>query len=48
VVILGLAGAPWPPSLEELRAVLADAGTAGAAVAGLVGAQARIPAEGDA
>lgn len=45
-VILALAGAPWPPSLEELRTALAEGGRAGAAVAGLVGAQARIPVEG--
>jgi sugar/nucleoside kinase (ribokinase family) len=46
MVILALAQGPWPPSLEELRQALVGAERAGAAVAGLVGAQARIPAEG--
>ena len=45
LVILTLAEGPWPPSLEELRHALVEAEAGGAAVAGAVGAQARIPAE---
>jgi sugar/nucleoside kinase (ribokinase family) len=41
-----LAGGPWPPEVADLRRALELAGPAGAAVAGLVGAQARIPSEG--
>jgi ribokinase len=45
-VLIGLAGGPWPPSVEELRRATAAAAQAGAEVAGVVGAQARIPSEG--
>jgi sugar/nucleoside kinase (ribokinase family) len=45
-VVLGLAGGPWPPSVDELRQAVAAAARAGAEVAGVVGAQARIPSEG--
>jgi sugar/nucleoside kinase (ribokinase family) len=45
LLILALAGGPWPPSLEELRRALVEAEAGGAAVVGVVGAQAWIPAE---
>jgi ribokinase len=44
-VLWALAPGPWPPSLEELGGALAAAGPIGGEVAGVVGAQARIPSE---
>jgi sugar/nucleoside kinase (ribokinase family) len=45
-VMWALALGPWPPSLEELGGALAAAGAVGGEVAGVPGAQARIPSEG--
>jgi sugar/nucleoside kinase (ribokinase family) len=44
-VIYALANGPWPPTEAELRQAVEHAGEIGGQVAGLVGAQARAPAE---
>jgi len=43
--LLAVAGGPWPQSAATLRDALEQAGRLGAEVAGVVGAQARVPSE---
>ena len=43
--LLAMAGGPWPPSSATLHDALDQAGRLGAEVAGVVGAQARVPSE---
>jgi len=44
-VLLAVAGRTWPPTTSALREALERAGRLGAEVAGVVGAQARVPSE---
>lgn len=44
-ILLALTGGPWPPSPAALRHALEEASRLGAEVAGVVGAQARVPSE---
>jgi sugar/nucleoside kinase (ribokinase family) len=45
-MIHSLLRAPWPPSADVLRSAMADGLSLAAAVAGVAGAQGRVPAEG--
>ena len=45
-ILLAVAEGPWPPTTTALRDALEQAGRLGAEVAGVVGAQARVPSEG--
>ncbi|MEK6192070.1 MAG: carbohydrate kinase family protein [Chloroflexota bacterium] len=44
-ILLAVAGGAWPPTTSALRDALQRAGRLGAEVAGVVGAQARVPSE---
>lgn len=44
-ILLAVAGGAWPPTTSALRDALERAGRLGAEVAGVVGAQARVPSE---
>lgn len=44
-ILLAVAGGAWPPTTSALRDAMEQAGRLGAEVAGVVGAQARVPSE---